>query len=77
MYCIKLQSEYNDLDKYDNGIGTIFYCKKDTNTYHNPYGPAIIWKSGYKRYCINGKRHRLDGPAITYSNGEVRYFINN
>ena len=50
---IKLESEYDDLDKYDNGCGDIYYYKKDTNIYHNPYGPAVIWNSGIIFYYIN------------------------
>ena len=73
----KSKSEYDDLDKYEYDNGDIYYCKKDTVIYHNPYGPAVIWKNGYKIYYVNGERHRLDGPAIIYSNGEVRYLINN
>ena len=73
---IKLHSEYEDLDKYDNGIGTIFYCKKNTDIWHNPYGPAIIWKDGNKFYYIEGKFHRLDGPAVILPNGEEIYYIN-
>ena len=74
---IKIKSEYGDLDKYKNVNGDIFYCKKDTNTLHNPYGPAYIIKNGSKAYYINGKLHRLDGTAATYSNGEEEYYINN
>ena len=73
----KSKSEYDDLDKYKYDNGDIYYCKKDTNIYHNPYGPAVTWKNGYKIYYINGKRHRLDGHAIIYSNGEGEYWINN
>ena len=74
---IKIQSEYDDLDKYENEDGDIIYFKKDSNIIHNSYGPAIIWKNGYKEYFIYGKRHRLDGPAVIYPNGEECYYINN
>ena len=73
---IKLQSEYDDLDKYKNGYGDIYYCKENTKIFHNPYGPAYIFSDGRKVYYIEGKWHRLDGPAVLYSNGEGRYWIN-
>ena len=47
---IKLDSEYDDLDKYQFDDGNIIYCKKDTDIAHNPYGPAIIWSNGSKFY---------------------------
>ena len=72
----KIKSEYEDLDKYKNDIGDIFYLKKDTQLIHNPYGPAIIHKDGAKFYYIEDKRHRLDGAARIYSNGEEIYYIN-
>ena len=71
----KVESEYDDLDKYNN-YGDIYYYKKGTRTYHNPYGPAYINKQGYKEYFIDGKIHRLDGPAVIYPDGTGRYFIN-
>ena len=73
---LKLQSEYDDLDKCENEYGDILYCKKNTDIWHNPYGPAIIRKNGYKEYWIENKRHRLDGPAIIHSNGKEFYCIN-
>ena len=73
---VKLQSEYPHLDKYITQIGTIFYFKKDTQIYHNPYGPAVICKDGLKYYYLNGKLHRLDDPAKIYPDGTGRYFIN-
>ena len=72
---IKLQSEYDDLDKYDD-YGDIFYYKKNTKIFHNPYGAAFIRKNEYMSYYIDNKYHRLDGPAIIYSNGEEFYYIN-
>ena len=74
---IKLESEYDDLDKYKNNFEDIFYYKKNTKTYHNPHGPAVIWKSGHKEYYIENKLHRLDGPAIIWPDGHIGYFINN
>ena len=74
---IKLQSEYDDLDKYKFDDGDIYYCKKDTIIWHNPHGPAVIYKNGYKQYIIENKLHRLDGPAVIYPNGEEEYYINN
>ena len=71
---IKVESEYEDLDKYDSG--DIWYFKKDTAIFHNPYGPAIIYKDRAKFYYINNKLHRLDGPAIIHYNGEEEYYIN-
>ena len=74
---IKIQSEYDDLDKYIYKYnGNIYYCKKNTDITHNPYGPAITWKDGSKFYYIDSKCHRLDGPAMIYSNGEEEYWIN-
>ena len=75
MHYVKLDSEYDDLDKYKY-YEDIFYCKKGTGIKHNPYGPAIINASGYKAYYIEDKRHRLDGPAKIYSNGNENYYIN-
>ena len=77
MFEIKLQSEYDDLDKYKYDDRDIIYYKKNTKIWHNPYGPAIIWKNGAKFYYIEGVPHRLDGPAIIYFNGDTRYYINN
>ena len=76
MPTIKLQSEHKDLDKYKNIYDDIFYCKKNRDLIHNPYGAAVIYKSGTKSYYVEGKLHRLDGPAVIYPNGEVEYYIN-
>ena len=73
---IKLESEYDDLDKYAYDNKTIYYYKKNTNIAHNPYGPSIIGENGMKIYHIEDVLHRLDGPAIIHSNGEERYLIN-
>ena len=73
---IKIQSEYEDLDKYEY-YGDISYYKKGTNISHNPYGPAHISTRGYKAYWIEGKCHRLDGPALILASGEEKYYINN
>ena len=73
----KVKSEYDDLDKYENSLETIYYYKKNTNILHNPYGPAIIYKHGYKQYLIENKIHRLDGPAVIWPSGENQYWINN
>ena len=70
----KINSEYNDLDKYKNDFGDIWYYKKNTNIIHNPYGPAFINRL-YEVYYIENKIHRLDGPAIIHSNGLKYYFI--
>ena len=72
----KVISEYNDLDKYKYNSGNIYYCKKDTSIWHNPYGPATIYADGSKSYFINGKIHRLDGPAIILINNQELYYIN-
>ena len=72
----KIKSESIDLDKYKNIYNDIWYCKKGTKVVHNPYGPAVIWKDGYKEYHIEGKYHRLDGPARIWPNGEEKYYIN-
>ena len=76
MSYVKLQSEYDDLDKYIDDDRDIFYYKKGTNIWHNPYGPAVIYINGNKEYYINGKCHRLDGPAAICSNGYEEYWIN-
>ena len=70
-----IKSEYKDLDRYDD-YEVIFYYKKGTRIYHNPYGPSYITKSGYVEYWVEGIYHRLDGPAIIYSDGEEEYYIN-
>ena len=72
---IKIKSEYKDLDKYKYIVGDILYYKKNTRLIHNPYGPAVVSKDGYKAYWINNKRHRLDGPALIRSNGSEEYYI--
>ena len=74
---IQIKSEYPDLDKYEYDNGTIWYCKKGTGIRHNPYGPAIIAKDGYKVYYIEDKLHRLDGPTRIYPTGVEEYYINN
>ena len=76
MRFIIIKSEYNDLDKCQFHDGKIIYYKKNTGLYHNPYGPAIIYKDGTKYYCIENKYHRLDGPSIIYSSGREAYYIN-
>ena len=76
MSYVELQSEYDDLDKYEYYDGDIVYLKKGTGMYHNPYGPAVVSKNGHKEYWINDKCHRLDGPAIIYSDGYEEYYIN-
>ena len=75
MLKIKLESEYEDLDKYEY-YGNIYYFKKNTDIIHNPYDAAIIDTYGSKAYLIENKYHRLDGPAIIYSNGVQEYYIN-
>jgi len=73
---MKLESEYDDLDKYKSNIGNIYYCKKDTNIHHNPYGPAVYKKYGSEIYYIENKLHRLAGPAIIWYDGYEEYYIN-
>ena len=73
---IKIQSEYDYLDKYEYNNGIIYYFKKDTGILHNPYGPAALFKNGTKEYWIDDKLHRLDGPAKILSNGVEYYYIN-
>ena len=75
MIKVKLQSEYDDLDKYLDAYDDILYFKEGTWLYHNTYGPAYIGKNGYKAYLIEDKYHRLDGPAIIFAYGEERYYI--
>ena len=73
---LKIKSEYPDLDKYENKYGSFCYYKKNTDKYHNPYGPAVIHTSGYKEYWIEDNLHRLDGLAIIFSDGRWEYYIN-
>ena len=73
---LKIECEYEDLDKYTNDFEDIIYYKKDTNIRHNPYGPAYIGKSGYKAYWIENNLHRLDGPARIWADGKLDYCIN-
>ena len=73
---IKIKSEYDDLDKYEYDNDDILYFKKNTDIVHNPYGPAIIYKTGAKIYIIENKWHRLDGPAMISQNGVEGYYIN-
>ena len=74
---IKIQSEYEDLDKYEYDDGDIFYLKKDTDILHNPYGPAAIHADGRTEYLLEHKYHRLDGPARIWADGYEQYYINN
>ena len=74
MSWMKLESEYDDLDKYKNNI--VWYCKKGTMIWHNPYGPACISDDGSKYYWIEDKYHRLDGPARIFKSGYEQYWIN-
>ena len=76
MSYIKLKSEYIDLDKYRDYFDNIFYYKKGTSIYHNPYGPAYIIENVYKAYLIEGQWHRLDGPARIWINCKEEYCIN-
>ena len=76
MFEIKIESEYKDLDKYQYDDGDIFYLKKDTNKFHNPYAPAVIYTNGKKKYYIEDKLHRLDGPAIIWQDGDEQYYVN-
>ena len=72
----KIISEYIDLDKYRSRSNEyVIYCIKDTDIWHNPYGPAYININGNKVYYIEGKIHRLDGPATIFSNFG-KYYIN-
>ena len=77
MFEIKIQSEYEDLDKYQYNDGDVFYLKKDTDILHNPYGAAYISKDGFRSYHTDGKRHRLDGPTIISEDGLEIYYIDN
>jgi hypothetical protein len=55
--------------------GTKRWCNKDGHL-HREDGPAIVFRSGYEAWWLNGKLHREDGPAIIYSNGEKSYWLN-
>ena len=76
MSYIELQSEYEDLDKYESKYKDIIYYKKGTYIKHNQYGPAVIWEDGIKFYYIENKYHRLDGPAVIYPDCREEYWIN-
>ena len=76
MSWIKLDSEHDELDKYQYSNGNIIYYKKNTGIWHNPYGAALLGEDGFKEYWIENKLYRLDGPARIYSNGEEEYWIN-
>ena len=56
----KIISEYHDLDKYKYNSENIYYCKKDTSIWHNPYGPATIYADGEELYYINSKHLSKD-----------------
>lgn len=71
----KVNSEYSDLDKCVNNLGT-FYFKIGTYIKHNPYGPAIILNTGHKAYYIDDNFHRIDGPARIFSDGREEYWVN-
>ena len=75
MLDIKLDSEYEDLDKYKISEDYVYF-KKNTNIIHNPYGAAIIGEDGFKGYWIENKLHRLDGPARIFPDGKEEYWIN-
>ena len=72
------EDEYGDEDEYiyEHEDGDIFYCKKDTDIWHNPYGPVYVGTNGYVSYMINNEFHRLDGPAIIRSDNSKQYCIN-
>jgi hypothetical protein len=55
--------------------GTI-WCSDDDGNFHNPNGPAVVWKGGPYSYWIHGRRHREDGPAERWYDGEVAYWLN-
>jgi len=75
IYVVKIKSEYDDLDKYKHIDGDIYYCKKNTDVWHNPYGPAYISDECIV-YFIEDKYHRLDGPARIFKSGYEQYWIN-
>ena len=43
---------------------------------HNDYGPATIYDTGAKAWCIDGLLHRLDGPAMQCYTNDHKYFVN-
>ena len=42
---------------------------------HNIKEPAVIRDNGTKKWCVNGKYHRLDGPAVMLFQGETQFWI--
>jgi len=76
MSWIKLQSEHDDLDKYQDYHNSIYYYKKDTQIVHNPYGPAIIDKNGKTKFYIDGVLLGVKKLAIIWTNNKEEYCIN-
>ena len=68
---IKTEYGYKEVDSN----GDIFHYSHQGD-YHNPQGPAVELRSGYKAYYINGVPHRTDGPAVECSDGFKAYYIN-
>ena len=62
-------SEY-EIDRFGNKI-----YKDENGDHHNPFGPALITRSGNTYWYKHGQLHREDGPAIESNNGEKKYWI--
>lgn len=67
---------FNFLVKFISIEGHSFYIINDS--YHNPFGPAVVYGDGYKEWFIYNKRRRLDGPAVEGPDDENNeWWINN
>lgn len=52
------------------------YWYNKQRQWHRTAGPAVEYKSGNKRWYLNGHRHRTDGPAVEFTNGDKRWYEN-
>ena len=53
--------------------GNTFYYNS-MHRFHNEDGPAIIWASGTKEWCIDGQLHNENGPAYIGSKGTQEWY---
>ena len=60
---------------YPNGNVLKFKDIGSSDVTHCEIGPAIKYPSGFKVWCFEGKKHRLDGPAVEFSWGEKEWWI--
>lgn len=62
--------KYNVIDNY---LCITYYYNSEI---HREDGPAVIWHSGTKGWCKNGKYYREEGPAIEFYNGKKSWYLN-